>query len=68
MLMIDVSKKNQYLEELNRGFSQSEFDENNPDLDTIQRAIARLINWNSRRGLSLKDCQLQQSSLMLPYN
>ena len=40
MLKIDVSKKNEYLEELNRAFSQSEFDENNPDLDTIQRAMA----------------------------
>ena len=39
MLKIDISKKNEYLEELNRAFSQSEFDENNPDLDMIQRAI-----------------------------
>ena len=40
MLKIDVSKKYEYLEELNRAFSQSEFDKNNSDLDTIQRAIA----------------------------
>ena len=40
MLKVYVSKKNEYLEELNRAFSLSEFDENSSYLDMIQRAIA----------------------------